>query len=237
MGSCVTKALGFLSRAGIEGEVIVADNGSRDGSQEIAREHGARVVDAAPKGYGSALMAGIEAASGTFIIMGDADESYDFANLDLFVKKPREGHDLVMGNRFLGGVLPGAMPFMHRYVGNPILSGLGRFLFGAVVGDFHCGLRGFRKDAYTRLQLQTVRLAVGRLGLCRSRTDGEHAQRDSGRGVLGTRPADDFFELLPEHLGSATPRTRTGWTAPLIAVMRLGKGQPRQKVEAPIEDR
>lgn len=153
IGRCVERAAGFLRRSGIEGEVLVADNGSVDGSPEIAMERGARVVLVPGKGYGRALMAGIAAARGSYVIMGDADESYDFAALDSFVEKLRQGHDLVMGNRFRGGVAKGAMPFLHRYLGNPVLSFAGRLFFGSPVGDFHCGLRGFRRDAIQRLGL------------------------------------------------------------------------------------
>jgi len=141
--------------ARIRGEVIVADNGSTDGSQQIAREHGARVVPIETPGYGSALRGGIGAARGRFILMGDADDSYDFTQAHLFVNKLREGYDLVMGNRFQGGILPGAMPPLHRYLGNPVLTGIGRLFFKSPVGDFHCGLRGFRRDAIERLDLRT----------------------------------------------------------------------------------
>jgi len=153
---CIRKALGSLGRNGISGEVIIADNGSSDGSQEIAQRLGARVVPVPIRGYGAALMGGIAAARGRYVIMGDADDSYDFANLMPFVEKLREGHDLVMGNRFRGGIAPGAMPPLHRYVGNPILTGIGRLFFHSEAGDFHCGLRGFRQDLVERLGLQTT---------------------------------------------------------------------------------
>jgi len=137
------------------GEVIVADNGSSDGSQVIAAEAGARVVHAAPRGYGVALKEGINAAGGEYIIMGDADDSYDFANLDCFITKLRAGYDLVMGNRFRGGIRPGAMPALNRYFGIPALSILGRVVYGnPPCRDFHCGLRGFRRDAAERMRLQ-----------------------------------------------------------------------------------
>jgi len=155
--ACITKALRFLEESGVEGEVIVADNGSTDGSAQIARELGARVVDVPVRGYGAALSAGIYEAQGTFVIMGDSDDSYDFLGLGPFVDKLREGYDLVMGNRFLGGISRGAMPFMHRYVGNPMLSALGRRIYGhAVCHDFYCGLRGFRKDSMSRLGIQST---------------------------------------------------------------------------------
>lgn len=153
---CIGKARRFLKEHGIRGEVIVADNGSSDGSQEIAGMEGARTVPVEARGYGSALMGGIFAARGRFIIMGDADDSYDFSNLMPFVEKLREGFELVMGNRFLGGIAPGAMPLLHRHLGNPVLSGVGRLFFHSPMGDFHCGLRGFSRDAYERMRLQTT---------------------------------------------------------------------------------
>ena len=155
LADCVRKAKDYLARSGIEGEVLVADNGSSDGSPAIAEAHGARVVAVAAPGYGSALKGGIDSAQGRYIIMGDADGSYDFAALDAFVAKLREGCDLVMGNRFAGGIAPGAMPFLHRYLGNPVLSFLGRLFFGGSVRDFHCGLRGLSKAAIAGLDLRT----------------------------------------------------------------------------------
>lgn len=156
VGVCVKKALEALERHGIRGEVIVADNGSSDGSQEIARALGARVIPIEQRGYGSALLGGIAAARGEFVLMGDADDTYDFGQLDQFVAKLRTGYDLVMGNRFQGKILPGAMPPLHRYLGNPVLTGLGRLFFKSPVGDFHCGLRAFRKDSIDRLGLRTL---------------------------------------------------------------------------------
>ena len=153
---CIQKSRSFIDRTGISAEVLVADNGSTDGSQEVATALGARVVNAHPKGYGAALLAGISEARGTYVIMGDADNSYDFSDLDKFVEKLRSGYNLVMGNRFSGTLMPGAMPFLHRYLGNPVLSFLGRLFFRTSVGDFHCGLRGFRTDAIRRLQLQAT---------------------------------------------------------------------------------
>jgi Glycosyl transferase family 2 len=155
VGSCIAKARGFLARAGIAGEVLVADNGSRDRSRELARQAGARVVEVRERGYGCALAAGIAAASGRYVIMGDADDSYDFSRLDGFVEKLREGYPLVMGNRFKGGIRKGAMPWLHRYLGNPVLSFIGRLLFRVKVGDFHCGLRGFDREAVRGLDLTT----------------------------------------------------------------------------------
>ena len=153
---CIRKALGCLSENGFTGEVVVADNGSTDGSQAIAEAEGARVVSVEAKGYGSALMGGIAAAKGQYVIMGDADDSYDFSSLVPFIERLREGNDLVMGNRFRGGIAPGAMPPLHRYLGNPVLSGLGRLFFRCPVGDFHCGLRGFSREAFDRMKLQTT---------------------------------------------------------------------------------
>jgi len=155
VAGCVGKARDFLRRAGIEGEVLVADNGSSDGSAERAAAAGARVVGVADRGYGAALRAGVEAAKGRYVIMGDADDSYDFSRLEGFVEALRAGHPLVMGNRFKGGILPGAMPAMHRYVGNPILSFIGRLFFRTRIGDFHCGLRGFDRQAMLGLGLRT----------------------------------------------------------------------------------
>jgi hypothetical protein len=150
---CVTKAVRALEQLGVRGEVLVADNGSSDGSQDLARAAGARVVQVERRGYGSALQAGIQAARGRYIIMGDADDSYDFSNLAPFLEPLRAGHDLVMGNRFQGGVQPGAMPWHHYYIGNPVLTGILNLFFRTPVGDAHCGLRAFRKDAYHRLGL------------------------------------------------------------------------------------
>lgn len=153
---CIRKAQSYLARSGVVGEIIVADNGSTDGSQSIAEENGARVVAIANKGYGSALTGGIEAAKGTYVIMGDADDSYDFENLDVFVERLRAGDELVMGNRFRGGIEPGAMPPLHKYLGNPVLSWIGRVLFPSHIRDFHCGLRGFSRRAILGLGLRTT---------------------------------------------------------------------------------
>jgi glycosyltransferase involved in cell wall biosynthesis len=155
LGTCIQKAQATMKRLGIAGEVVIADNGSTDGSQEIAMSLGARVVPVRARGYGSALRGGIAAARGEYIIMGDADDSYDFSALEVFVTKLREGYDLVMGNRFQGGIRPGAMPPLHRFLGNPVLSWIGKLFFACPVGDFHCGLRGFRRDAIGKLELQT----------------------------------------------------------------------------------
>jgi glycosyltransferase involved in cell wall biosynthesis len=153
---CIAKALGFLQRSGTAGEVLVADNGSTDGSQAIAEAAGARVVAVPEKGYGAALMGGIAAARGRFIIMGDADDSYDFEHLEPFVAALRAGDQLVMGNRFKGGIAPGAMPWHHKFIGNPVLSFLGRLFFKTTPSDFHCGLRGFDRAAIEALGLRTT---------------------------------------------------------------------------------
>jgi glycosyltransferase involved in cell wall biosynthesis len=156
IGSCIRAARQFLAASGVKGEILVADNGSDDGSDRIAREAGARVVHVAQRGYGAALLAGVDAAQGRYVIMGDADESYDFSNLAGFMEKLRAGADLVMGNRFKGGIAPGAMPWLHRYLGNPVLSFVGRLFFRTHIGDFHCGLRGFSRDSVLRLGLMTT---------------------------------------------------------------------------------
>ena len=152
---CIGKAQAFLKRAGIAGEVLIADNGSTDGSQKIAEALGAHVVPVAQKGYGAALLGGIAAARGRYVIMGDADDSYDFSALEAFVERLRSGADLVMGNRFKGGIDEGAMPPLHRYLGNPVLSFIGRLFYRIDTGDFHCGLRGFRADSIRALDLRT----------------------------------------------------------------------------------
>ena len=153
---CIQKANKYLADNNVIGEVVIGDNGSTDGSQDIAKRNGARVVDIPQKGYGSALIGAITASKGKYVIMGDSDDSYDFSNLNLYVEKLREGYDLVMGNRFKGGIKPGAMPFLHKYLGNPVLSFIGKLFFGSKVNDFHCGLRGFKQDIVQRLDLQTT---------------------------------------------------------------------------------
>jgi glycosyltransferase involved in cell wall biosynthesis len=156
LAACIQKAQLAIERGALAAEIIVADNGSTDGSQVIARELGARVVSVDRKGYGSALIGGINAARGRFVIMGDADDSYDFTAIAPMLEKLRGGSDLVVGNRFAGGIEPGAMPWSHRWVGNPILSLISRVFFHTPVGDAHCGLRGFRKDAYERMKLRAT---------------------------------------------------------------------------------
>ena len=156
LAACIAKARSFLERSDISGEVVIADNGSTDGSRDIALASGARVVPVSQRGYGAALAGGIEAARGRYVIMGDADDSYDFSRLDAFVEQLRSGADLVMGNRFAGGIAPGAMPWHHRYIGNPVLSFLGRLFFRTPIRDFHCGLRGFSRAAILGLNLRTT---------------------------------------------------------------------------------
>ncbi|MFB2974799.1 glycosyltransferase family 2 protein [Microseira sp. BLCC-F43] len=156
LGICIEKAQLYLTQHNISGEIVVADNGSTDGSIEIAKQMNARVIRVKAKGYGSALMSGIAAARGKYVIMGDSDDSYDFTNLTPFIEKLREGYDLVMGNRFKGGIKPGAMPPLHKYLGNPVLTAIGRLLFSSPCGDFHCGLRAFNRDAIAKLNLRTT---------------------------------------------------------------------------------
>ncbi len=175
LGHCIDAARGFLERARIDAEIVVADNGSTDASIAIAEARGARVVRVAERGYGAALLGGIRAARGTYVIAGDADGSYDFAHLEPFVERLRGGADLVVGNRFQGGIERGAMPFLHRWLGNPVLSFLGRLFFRVPIGDFHCGLRGFRRSRVLALGLRApgmefasemiVRAALGGLAL------------------------------------------------------------------------
>lgn len=172
---CLKKAKAFLSDHGIRGEVIVADNGSTDGSLQIANAMGARIIAVPTRGYGAALIGGIEAARGRYVAMGDADDSYDFGGLMPFVEALRGGAELVMGNRFQGGIAPGAMPVLHKYLGNPVLSFLGRTFFGTPIGDFHCGLRAFNRDAIRDLGLtapgmefaseMVVKAAIGKLDI------------------------------------------------------------------------
>src|SRR5215470_20145990 len=153
---CVDKAVNAFRASGLTGEVIVADNGSTDGSIEIAEEHGARVVRVSERGYGSALRAGIASSRGSFIIMGDADDSYDFTDVPRFVEKLREGYDIVMGNRFRGGIKPGAMPPLHKHFGNPGLTAILNIMFRARIGDSYCGMRGLTRVLYDRLDVRST---------------------------------------------------------------------------------
>jgi glycosyltransferase involved in cell wall biosynthesis len=156
LASCIQKAQRAIEKSNLRAEIIVADNGSTDGSQAIANELGARVVDVTKKGYGRALIGGINAAQGRFVIMGDADASYDFGAIAPFIEKLNQGYDLVLGNRFLGGIEHGAMPWSHRWLGNPVLTWISHGFFNTPVGDTHCGLRAFTKDAYDRMQLRAT---------------------------------------------------------------------------------
>ncbi len=156
LGACIRKAQQCFRELGIAGEVVVADNGSTDGSVALAESLGARVVHQGVRGYGAALMKGIEEARGEIVIMADADDSYDWLAMGPFIERIREGYDLVMGNRFAGGIEPGAMPPLHRYLGNPVLSALARFTHTAPIGDFHCGMRAFTKAGFLRMQLRTT---------------------------------------------------------------------------------
>ena len=156
VGICVAKAVAALESSGIKGEVIVADNGSTDGSQELAQSAGARVVHVQHRGYGNALRGGIQAARGTYVLMADSDDSYDFAHIPRFVEQLRKGSELVMGNRFRGGIEKGAMPPLHRYLGNPVLTAIGRLFFRSPCKDFHCGIRAFRKLSYERMDIRST---------------------------------------------------------------------------------
>lgn len=156
IGICIMKANDWISKNDVHAEVLISDNGSTDGSQKIALDSGARVIDAPDKGYGAALIFGILNAKGMYVIMGDSDDSYDFSSLSLFLDKLRQGYDFVMGNRFKGGIAKGAMPFLHRYFGTPVLSFIGRLFFKTLIRDFQCGLRGFKQNIVTRLHLQTL---------------------------------------------------------------------------------
>lgn len=156
IGRCIEKAKRWLEQSGVIGEIIIGDNGSTDGSQDIAVSYGARIIDIPQRGYGAALFGATMAAQGKYIIMGDSDDSYDFSNLSPFLEKLQSGYDLVMGNRFKGGIQAEAMPWKNRYIGNPLLTGIGRLLFNSQIGDFHCGLRGFSKAAFMRMDLHTT---------------------------------------------------------------------------------
>lgn len=200
LATCIRKARSSLQRLGIEGEVVVADNGSTDGSQAIAAHEDARVVAVPRRGYGAALRAGIEAATGRYVLMADADDSYCLDDIGAFVDALRAGADLVMGNRFQGGIAPGAMPFLHRYVGNPVLSMVGRRLFRIPIGDFHCGIRAFRRDRILELGMQTSGM--------------EFASEMVVRAALGGLNITEVATVLQADGRSRAPHLRTwqdGW--------------------------
>jgi hypothetical protein len=176
VATCVIAARRFLMESGVAGEVLVADNGSTDSSQDLARQAGARVIQVPRRGYGAALLAGIAAARGRHVIMGDADDSYDFSALQAYVDLLRGGAQLVMGNRFRGGIAPGAMPPLHRYLGNPVLSFVGRLFFRVRIGDFHCGLRGFSRDAMQRLGLVSPGMEFASEMIAKAALAGLHLQ-------------------------------------------------------------
>ena len=155
VGPCVAKARAALERAGLTGEVVVADNGSTDGSPALAEAAGARVVHVAERGYGAAYLGGLAAARGRYLVMGDADGTYDFDDIPAFVAKLKEGHDLVIGSRFAGTIMPGAMPWLHQYIGNPVLTGILGLFFGQKVSDAHCGMRAMTREANERMGLRT----------------------------------------------------------------------------------
>src|ERR1700749_256915 len=200
VATCVRKAIGFLAESGISGEVLVADNGSTDASQRLATDAGARGGPISDKGYGNALMGGIVAARGTYVIMGDADDSYDFTHLMPFVNELRKGADLVMGNRFQGGIEPGAMPPLHKYLGNPVLSFIGRLFFRSKIGDFHCGLRGFSRDSLMALNLQATGMEFASEMVVKATLAGQHVTE-----VPTTLSKDG--RSRPPHLRS----WRAGW--------------------------
>lgn len=219
VGRCVTVAHEALAAHGIDGEVIVADNGSADGSTAVALGAGARVVRVAEKGYGSALLGGIAAARGRYVVMGDADGSYDFAELGPFVDKLRRGCELVMGNRFAGGIVPGAMPPLHRYLGNPLLSGIGRLLFHAPCGDFHCGLRAFDKAAIDGLGLAAPGMELASEMVVKAT-------------LAGLRMAEVPTTLRPDGRGGRPPHLhsfRDGWRH-LRLMLRLGARQQASRI-------
>lgn len=197
---CIIKAQQAFSELGIIGEVIVGDNNSTDGSIAIAIEAGARVAHQPIRGYGAAISAAVTIAKGNYIIMADADDSYDWSQLQPFIEKLDQGFDLVMGNRFKGTIHPGAMPFLHRYVGNPVLSGIARFLYRSDVGDFHCGMRGFTRAAWDKMQLETNGMEFAT----------EMVVRASHEGLKITEVAIDLFpdkRTHPPHLKAF----RDGW--------------------------
>ena len=195
IGLAITEAAAFIERSGVSAEILIADNGSTDGSDKIARQLGARGIQVAEKGYGAALIAGISAAEGKYIIMGDSDGSYDFLNLELFLQKLREGYTLVVGNRYEGGIQKGAMPFSHRYVGVPLLSFLGRLRYKTFISDFHCGLRGFDRARALELGLRSPGM--------------EFATEIIGAFALAEEPICQLPTTLRRDRRSGRPKLRT----------------------------
>lgn len=226
IGICVEKALHAMSILGLPGEVVVADNGSTDRSIEVAQFHGARVVVQNQRGYGAALAKGISAARGRIIVMGDADDSYDWSAIGDFVRRIEEGHDLVMGNRFQGGIARGAMPTLHRYLGNPVLSTISRLAFRVPIGDFHCGMRAFTRDAFDRMCTQTTGMefatemianaAYQRMKICEIPTTLQPDKRDRAPHLRsfrdGWRHLRFILTYAPDHL----------YFAPGIAMLGTG---------------
>jgi glycosyltransferase involved in cell wall biosynthesis len=200
IASCVEKTLRTIHQLNLRGEVVIGDNGSIDGSQRIASDLGARVISVEKRGYGSALQGAIAAARGRFVVMGDSDGSYDFTQIGDFIAKLNEGYDLVVGNRFRGGILPGAMPASHRYLGNPVLTAVGQLFFKSPVGDFHCGLRAFRRDTIGQLNLQTLGMEFASEMIVKAT-------------IFGLRLAELPTTLSPQAQGRTTHlRTwRDGW--------------------------
>jgi glycosyltransferase involved in cell wall biosynthesis len=216
IGQCISEALEAIKKLNLRGEVVVGDNGSTDGSQGIALELGARVISIEHRGYGAALLGAIDAARGQVILMGDSDGSHDFAQLDAFLSKLGEGYDLVVGNRFRGGIEPGAMPFLHRYVGNPVLSGIGGFLFRSPVRDFHCGLRALRREKIKQLHLQApgmefasemiVKATVGGLRMAEIPTTQSPSGRKRGSNVRTWSDGWRHLRFLLQHSPQALRR-------------------------------
>jgi len=236
VGLCVDKAFRSLRAIGVEGEVVVVDNGSTDRSVEIAASLGARVVRQDIRGYGAALSKGIAAARGDIIVMGDADDSYDWSSIAAFVRKIEEGYDFVIGNRFKGGIMPGAMPPLHRYLGNPVLSTISRIAFRVPIGDFHCGMRAFTRDAFERMKTQTTGMefatemianaAYQRLRICEIPTTLHPDKRDRAPHLRsfrdGWRHLRFILTYAPDHLYFAPGLTMLGAGLALLALLAGG---------------
>tara|TARA_A100001391_G_scaffold198091_1_gene179290 strand:+ start:242 stop:1024 length:783 start_codon:yes stop_codon:yes gene_type:complete len=209
LAACIDEAKAAMERFDWDFEIVIADNGSTDGSQDLARDCGARVVVAFEKGYGNALRRGIQDAKGDFVIMADCDGSYDFGEASTLITKLNEGFDVVIGNRFRGGILKDAMPWTHRYIGNPFLSGVGHILFRGSIRDFHCGLRGFRRDVFEQLKLRSTGMEFASEMVIRAE-------------IVGLRTAEVPVSLRPD--GRDRPphlrRWRDGWRH-LILLLQL----------------